>query len=322
LQPNPTSPPLLTDIQSEMLQRFRQQLSQVILGKAAQIDLLIIALLSQGHVLLEDIPGIGKTTLAKAFARLSGCQFSRIQFTPDLLPSDVLGTALYNPGENRFIFREGPVFTQMLMADEINRASPRTQSSLLEAMAEGQVTIDGELRPLPPPFMVIATQNPVEHHGTYPLPEAQLDRFAMCLQLGYPEPTQELEMLFNQQHSTPVADLPAVLSSEEVYRLQQATGKVTVSDAVGRYLIQLVTATRQHPDIQLGISPRGALTLFQAAKARALLEGRTFVLPDDIKVLAQPVLAHRLQLQLQARYSGRRKPELIQELLQQLPVPR
>lgn len=302
------------------LQQLHNQISQVVLGKESQIELLLIALLSQGHVLLEDIPGIGKTTLAKTFAQSLDCDFRRVQFTPDLLPSDILGTSIFNTQDSQFHFHPGPIFTHILMADEINRASPRTQSSLLEAMAEKQVTIEGEAKALESPFLVIATQNPVEYHGTYPLPEAQLDRFAICLSLGYPDMTQELELLLSQQPKP--QQLEPVLTREDIIRYQHALKEVTARQEVAQYLLNIVLATRNHPQIALGVSPRGSLALFQAAKARAFLHQRDYLLPEDVKTLASPVLTHRLQLNHQAKYSGVTKSEVLAAILEETPVPR
>lgn len=314
--------PLTQQQATDLLSRLQTNLEKVIVGKSRVLELMMVAVISQGHVLLEDIPGVGKTTLAKALALSLGCRFTRIQFTPDLLPSDVLGTSLYHPQESRFHFTEGPVFTHILMADEINRASPRTQSSLLEAMAERQVTVEGQPRLLPNPFVVIATQNPIEYHGTYPLPEAQLDRFALCLQLGYPNPQQELEMLFSHEKAHPLEQLKAITHREEILALQRLVTTIKLDENVARYLLKLVQASRQHTAIQLGVSPRGALNLFAAAKVEALLRGRLFVIPEDIKNLAGPVLAHRLILDPKSRYGGTSKEQVIEELLQQVPVPR
>ncbi|PIQ25011.1 hypothetical protein COW36_16290 [bacterium (Candidatus Blackallbacteria) CG17_big_fil_post_rev_8_21_14_2_50_48_46] len=304
------------------LKELRAALNRVILGKPEQIELMLVALLARGHVLLEDIPGIGKTTLAKAFALATGCDFSRIQFTPDLLPSDVIGASIYNPVDHAFHFKQGPVFTQILMADEINRASPRTQSSLLEVMAEQQVTVDGQRVALASPFMVIATQNPVEFQGTYPLPEAQLDRFMLRLSLGYPSSDQELAMLYQHEYTLPLQALKPLLSPEEICDFQEEVKKVTVHQDLGTYIIRLIEASRQHSAVQLGASPRGGLALFQAVKARALLEGRNYVLPEDVKALAEPVLAHRLLLDSKARYQGISKTEVIEACLKQVAVPR
>ncbi|MGE3727539.1 MAG: AAA family ATPase [Candidatus Sericytochromatia bacterium] len=324
-QANPPSdfvPPDALSVVHPKLQSLREALNRVILGKPLQVDQMLIALLAGGHVLLEDIPGIGKTTLAKAFALATGCQFRRIQFTPDLLPSDVIGASIYNPVDHAFHFKSGPVFTQILMADEINRASPRTQSSLLEVMAEQQITVDGQAYTLESPFMVIATQNPVEYQGTYPLPEAQLDRFMLCLRLGYPDLTQELAMLYDHEHGLPLQQLQPVLSPVEICAFQKTVQNVAVHRDIGTYIIKLVDATRKHSAIQLGASPRAGLALFQAVKAHALLAGRDYVLPEDVKSLAAAVLAHRLQLDAKARYQGMGKVDVVLECLEQIAVPR
>jgi len=305
----------------QRLNLLQAALNQVILGKADVIEKLLIALLAQGHVLLEDVPGIGKTTLAKAFAYSLDCQFRRIQFTPDLLPSDVIGTSIYSPTDERFHFQAGPIFTQILMADEINRASPRTQSSLLEAMAEQQVSIDGQQLNLPPPFMVIATQNPLEYQGTYPLPEAQLDRFMMCLALGYPAAELELQMLVQPSSLQNPNELTPLLSQSELLNLQQRVAQIHVDPDLGLYLMKLITLTRACPELELGVSPRGGLALIQAAKARAFLKGRDFILPEDLQILAVPVLAHRVLLSGQAALGGRRKTEILEALLGQVPPP-
>lgn len=304
------------------IREVQQSLNRVILGKPEVIELMLVALLAEGHILLEDIPGIGKTTLAKAFARSLDCVFRRIQFTPDLLPGDVIGTSIYHPSDQSFHFQRGPIFTQILMADEINRASPRTQASLLEAMAECQVTVDGQASRLGPPFMVIATQNPVEYQGTYPLPEAQLDRFMMRLELGYPQPELELDMLYSQLDSHPLADVRPRLTPHDLTHLQQLVHRVHVARDVGVYLLKIVEATRQRPnDIQLGVSPRGSLALFHAARARALIVGRNFVTPEDVRLLAVPILAHRLILRTQLALQARSKVDCMQEIVAGIPVP-
>lgn len=308
----------------ELMQRLQELeaiLNQVILGKEAVIEQLLVALLAEGHVLLEDIPGIGKTTLAKAFARTLDCIFRRIQFTPDLLPSDVIGTSIYHPSDQRFHFQEGPIFTQILMADEINRASPRTQSALLEAMAERQVTVDGHHTALGPPFLVIATQNPLEYQGTYPLPEAQLDRFMMRLELGYPELERELDMLMAQTGQVALKDLKPILEPADLLELQQTVHRVHMDRDLALYLLKIVAATRRAETIELGVSPRGSLALQHATRARALLKGREYVLPEDIRKLALPVLSHRLILRSQATFQGLNKAQLLSELIQQIPAP-
>jgi MoxR-like ATPase len=299
---------------------LKEQLGTVILGKCAALDHVLVALLSANHLLLEDVPGVGKTTLAKALARSFDGHFRRVQFTPDLLPTDILGSAVYNPGDGSFAFREGPVFTHVLLADEINRASPRTQSALLEAMSEGQVSAEGETRPLPSPFLVLATQNPVEYHGTYPLPEAQLDRFGLRLSLGYPAPEQEVDIIFSQAERHPVDALEPLLGAEEVLGLQAEVRKVRFDRRLGRYVVALAEATRRHPAIGLGCSPRGTLALVHAAQARAYLEGRDFAIPEDVKTEAVPVLAHRLGLETKARYSGVSKEETVREILASVPI--
>ncbi|MEZ4474597.1 MAG: MoxR family ATPase [bacterium] len=301
--------------------RLLANLRQVILGKDEVLFLVLVGLVAQGHILMEDVPGVGKTTLARALARSLTLDFKRVQFTPDLMPTDILGGAVLRPADGTFEFRPGPIFTQVLLADEINRASPRTQSALLEAMSEGQVTLDGVTRALPAPFFVIATQNPIEAEGTYPLPEAQLDRFLMRLGLGYPASEQEVALLYDQQTAHPLGRLEAVASAEAVVGLQREARGVEVKRTVGRYVVALVEATRVHADLRLGASPRGSLALFRAAQARALLLGRRYVLPDDVQALAGPVLAHRLELVPEARYAGRDPVQLVQEIVRAVPVP-
>ena len=304
----------------QRLSALKAQLGGVILGKEEAIDHVLVALLSGNHLLLEDVPGVGKTTLAKALARSFEGDFRRVQFTPDLLPTDILGSAVYNPRDGGFSFQEGPIFTHVLLADEINRASPRTQSALLEAMSEGQVSSDGDTRPLPSPFLVVATQNPVEYHGTYPLPEAQLDRFGLRLSLGYPGAEEEVDVIFSQAERHPVDTLEPVLSAEDVLALQALVRKVRVERRLGRYVVSLAEATRRHPSIQLGCSPRGTLMLVHAAQARAFVVGRDFVTPEDVKAEAVPVLAHRLGLETKARYSGVSKEETVREILASVPI--
>ena len=303
------------------LHRVESHLNQIILGKAEVIEHLLVALLAQGHVLLEDIPGLGKTTLAKAFAQSLHCTFRRVQFTPDLLPSDVLGTSIYNPGDQNFHFQEGPIFTQIFMADEINRASPRTQSSLLEAMAERQISVEGEQRLLATPFLVIATQNPIEYQGTYPLPEAQLDRFLLALTLGYPAPEYELQMLYQQAYQ-PLAAQDQLLPTE-VLALQAQVNAVVLHEDLARYILKLVHATREQADrIKLGASPRATRDLFQSAKARALLKGRDFVTPEDIQRPAAPVLSHRLVMQGQGLQQSVSARQWVTEMVQSIAPPR
>jgi MoxR-like ATPase len=304
----------------DRLSTLKAQLGRVILGKEEALDHVLVALLSASHLLLEDVPGVGKTTLAKALARSFDGRFRRVQFTPDLLPTDILGSAIYNPRDGSFTFREGPVFTHVLLADEVNRASPRTQSALLEAMNEGQVSAEGETRPLPLPFLVLATQNPVEYHGTYPLPEAQLDRFGLRLSLGYPAAEEEVDVIFSQAERHPVDTLEPILSAAEVLGLQAEVRKVHVERRLGRYVVALAEATRRHPSIGLGCSPRGTLMLVRAAQARAFLEGRDFTIPEDVKAEAVPVLAHRLGLETKARYTGVSKEDTVREIFDSVPI--
>ncbi len=303
------------------LARLRESLRSVVQGKDDVIDLLLVGLLGAGHVLVEDVPGVGKTTLAKALARALDVTFTRVQFTPDLLPTDILGSQILNPKDGTFAFHQGPVFTNVLLADEINRASPRTQSALLEAMNEAQATVDGITRPLPSPFFVVATQNPADYQGTYPLPEAQLDRFLLRIGVGYPAPDAELAMLYARQSSDPLAKVTAVCDRETIVRIQQEVREVEVKDAVARYLLAIVQRTRQTAPLELGISPRGALAFFRASQARALLNGRTYVSPGDVHALAAPVLAHRVQLTTQARYGGVTAEAALADVVRDVPVP-
>lgn len=303
------------------LSELQRNLSRVIRGKDEAIQMLLTALLAGGSVLMEDVPGVGKTTLAKALAKSLDAEFRRVQFTPDLLPTDILGSSVYNPKDGTFTFHKGPIFTSVLLADEINRASPRTQSALLEAMSEGQATIEGRRYPLPIPFLVLATQNPVDFHGTYPLPEAQLDRFLMQLHLGYPDADMELAMLFDQAITLPVESVPQVFSMREIGILQNDARMVLVEQSVARYMIDLVAKTRQHPLLKLGVSPRGSLMFFRAAQAAAYLDSRRFVLPDDVQKVAVSVLAHRLVLTSKAKYGSVSKRDIIAEVLAGTAVP-
>ena len=311
----------MTDSPAKTLSAIKRQLAGVILGKDEALDHVLVALLAGQHLLLEDVPGVGKTTLAKALARCFAGEFRRVQFTPDLLPADILGSSVYSPRDGSFSFKEGPIFANVLLADEINRASPRTQSALLEAMSEGQVSSEGVTRALPSAFLVLATQNPIEFHGTYPLPEAQLDRFGLRIALGYPGSEEALEVLYAQAKHHPLESVEAVVSTDDVVALQRQTREVTVERSVGRYTIELGEATRRHPAVKLGCSPRGTLMLFRAAQARALLEGRGFVVPEDVKAEAVPVLAHRLGLETKARYTGVAKEDVVREVLDATPVP-
>ena len=303
------------------LSLLRTALGRVLQGKDEVIDLLLVGLLGGGHVLIEDVPGVGKTTLAKALARAVGVSFSRVQFTPDLLPSDILGSQILNPREGTFAFQRGPIFTHVLLADEINRASPRTQSALLEAMNESQATIDGVTHPLPAPFFVLATQNPSDYQGTYPLPEAQLDRFLLRIGVGYPALDDERTMLFARQRADPLDAVETVCDADELTRMLAAAREVEVKRPVADYLLGIVAKTREHPDLALGVSPRGSLALFRADQARALLAGRSWVSPDDVAALAGPALAHRVQLTPQARYSGNAAASAIAAVVASVDVP-
>jgi MoxR-like ATPase len=303
------------------LPRLEDALGSVIRGKPEVIELLLIGLLAAGHVLIEDVPGVGKTTLAKALARGVDLAFSRIQFTPDLLPTDILGTHVLHPREGTITFQEGPVFTNVLLADEINRASPRTQAALLEAMNEGQATIDGKTMRLPEPFLVLATQNPIDFQGTYPLPEAQLDRFVLRLRVGYPSAEDEVSILFDRKTSDPVDAVPRILSRPELLAAQAAVREVDVKRSVAAYMGAIVAKTRDHEDIALGASPRATLWLFRASQARAMLHGRAYVVPDDVQALAPSVLAHRLVLTERARYGGKSATSLIADVVRAIAVP-
>lgn len=309
------------EVAQARIDALRNNLGQVIQGKDDVIELLITALVAGGSILMEDVPGVGKTTMAKALARSMGSEYNRIQFTPDLLPADILGSSIYNPVDGNFTFRPGPVFCNVLLADEINRASPRTQSALLEAMSEQQVTIEGQSHILAAPFVVIATENPVEYHGTYPLPEAQLDRFLVQLSLGYPNDDAEIDMLFAQADRHPLESLEEVMTGDEVLAIQQQVRAVDMSRELATYLVSLVKRTRDDVRLSLGVSPRASLMLFQAAKAAALVAGRDVVLPDDIQRMARHVLPHRLVLTSKSKYDGSTKQGIVESILDDVPVP-
>ena len=305
----------------QIAQSVRQNVARVIVGKEDVIDLLLVALLCEGHVLLEDVPGIGKTTLAKTLARSIGASFQRIQFTPDLLPSDITGVSIYNQQTQQFEYRAGPVMAQIVLTDEINRAGPRTQSALLEAMEERQVTVDGVTHPLPYPFLVLATQNPVELEGTFPLPEAQVDRFLMRVALGYPNREDEREILRRFRTTNPLVDLTPVISTDEIRRANQICRAIFVHTVLEDYLLDLVAATRKHSAFALGVSPRGSLALYRTVQALAAVRGRTYVIPDDIKAMATPVLAHRLAPSIDARLHGQSTQQVLATQLNTIPVP-
>jgi MoxR-like ATPase len=298
-----------------------RNLENVIIGKRQPIELIVVGLLCQGHVLIEDVPGVGKTVLARSLARSLGCSFNRLQFTPDMLPSDVTGVSIFDQSKRAFEFHPGPIFAQVVLVDEINRATPKTQAALLEAMEERQVTVDGKTHPLPSPFMVLATQNPIEYEGTFPLPEAQLDRFLVRVRLGYPIPSDEIEIIQRQQLQHPIETLKLVIKVEELKEAMDEIKKVYVSDTIKIYIVELSNRTRQHEEVYLGASPRGSLALFRTGQVAAALEGRDYVLPDDIKKISVPVLAHRVILGPGARLQELSAEKIIREILDTTPVP-
>ncbi|HLY67579.1 MAG TPA: MoxR family ATPase [Chloroflexota bacterium] len=308
-------------IQTVALESLLDNIEQVIVGKREVARLLLVALLCEGHVLLEDVPGVGKTLLAKTLAASLNCSFRRLQFTPDMLPGDITGSHVFNQHTADFEFRPGPVFANVLLADEINRATPRTQSALLEAMEERQVSVDGVTMPLPRPFVVAATQNPIELEGTFPLPEAQLDRFLLKVNVGYPDEDEEARILLRFAASDPLPDVHGVVDSEQLQAWQRQRGDVRVADDVRTYLLRLVRATRGHADLELGASPRASLALYRACQAWAVVEGRDYVIPDDVKRLAAPVLTHRLILSASARLRGASAEAVVERLTQEMPVP-
>lgn len=302
-------------------ERISQSVGQVIIGKRNEVRLTVLGLISRGHILIEDIPGVGKTMMAKALAKSIGASFNRIQFTPDMLPSDVTGISMFNQQSREFEFRPGPIMSQIVLADEINRATPKTQAALLEAMEERQVTVDGATYPMLDPFLILATQNPIEYEGTFPLPEAQLDRFLMRIQLGYPSAAEELVVLSAQQYEHPLETMQKVVSVEDLILAQRATREVYVAEEVKRYIIDLVTATRKHPDVYLGSSPRGSLALFRTSQTRAAMAGRDYVIPDDVKALAEVTLAHRVIVGPAARIKDISSRTIVQDVLATTPVP-
>jgi len=306
---------------AESMQRARENIQRVIVGKDEQINLALVAVLCEGHILVEDVPGIGKTTLAKSIAASLGCTFRRIQFTPDLLPSDVTGINYFNQKSQEWEFRAGPVFSQILLADEINRATPRTQSALLEAMQEQQVTVDGNTKPLPRPFLVLATQNPIELEGTFPLPEAQVDRFLVKLPIGYPTLDEENSILLRFERADPLEQLAPVVETDELLAMQKQVREIRVEASVRNYVIAITRATRVHSEVSLGASPRGTLALYHAAQAWAAIHGRAFVVPDDIKKLTPYVLTHRILIQPQVRLRGRKPEDIVAEIVETVPVP-
>lgn len=305
----------------QLAQTVRENVAKVIVGKDNVVELLLVALLCEGHVLLEDVPGIGKTMLAKTLARSIGGSFQRIQFTPDLLPSDITGVSIFNQQSQQFEYRAGPVTAQIVLADEINRAGPRTQSAMLEAMEERQVTVDGITRPLPYPFLVLATQNPVELEGTFPLPEAQVDRFLLKVAMGYPEREEERQILRRFRTANPLIDLAAVISTDEIRTANQVCREVHVHPVLEDYLLDIVAATRANAAFALGVSPRGALAFYRTAQALAAIRGRNYVIPDDIKQMARPVLAHRLAPSIEARLHGQSVGDMLSSVIAETPVP-
>ncbi len=296
-------------------------IEKVIIGKRASVELAIVSLLCQGHLLIEDVPGVGKTMLARSLARSLGCVFSRIQFTPDMLPSDVTGVSIFNQVNREFEFRPGPIMAQIVLADEINRATPKTQAALLEAMEERQMTVDGITHHLPSPFMVMATQNPIEYEGTFPLPEAQLDRFLIRVRLGYPSPEDEIKVMDLQQYRHPITELKQQVAVEELAEAQEAVKSVFVAPAIKRYIVALARQTREHSEVYLGVSPRGSLGVYKTAQARAAMQSRDYVLPDDVKALVGPVFAHRIILGPAARLRDIDADEIAMEIINNVPVP-
>ena len=310
---------MLKNVQ-EPAERIVANVERVIVGKHAEVRLAMVALLCEGHILIEDVPGVGKTMLAKAISRSIGCTFRRIQFTPDLLPSDVTGLSIFNQKTQEFEFRPGPIMAQVVLADEINRATPKTQSALLECMEEKQATIDGVTHEMPTPFLVMATQNPIEYEGTFALPEAQLDRFMLRLRMGYPKAVEEIVILDEQKRRHPIEELRQVIDAEELHQMQMATKEIYVDQAIAEYIVRLTAATREHGDVYLGASPRGSINLYRAVQATAALDGRDYAIPDDVKQLAVPILAHRLIVKSQASLREVDPDAIVREVLAQVPV--
>ncbi|MFQ5434232.1 MAG: AAA family ATPase [Anaerolineae bacterium] len=310
----------MADVQA-IANRMVENVERVIVGKRAAVQITVLGLLCQGHILIEDVPGVGKTVLAKSLARSVGSKFQRIQFTPDMLPSDVTGISVFNQKTREFEFRPGPIHAQIVLVDEINRATPKTQSALLEAMEERQVTVDGQTHPLASPFMVLATQNPIEYEGTFPLPEAQLDRFLLRIQLGYANKEQEIEVLDRQRHTHPLDHLEQAVTVEELLAAQEAIKDIYIDNQVKEYIVEVVRQTREHPDVYLGASSRGALAIYRLGQARAAMFGRDYVLPDDVKALAIPALGHRIIVGPAARIKDVEPKTIVQDILDRLPVP-
>ena len=309
------------DKAQEVAEKVIANVEKVIVGKHKEVQLTLLALLCQGHLLIEDVPGVGKTMLAKSIARSIGCTFRRIQFTPDMLPSDITGVSVFNQKTREFEFRPGPVMAQIVLTDEINRATPKTQSALLESMEERQITVDGTTYPMARPFLVLATQNPIEYEGTFPLPEAQLDRFMMRISLGYPDPEDEITMMDSQQYVHPIKGIGQVIDVEELLEAQEAVKSIYIDDSIKEYIVAVVGETRKHPDVYLGASPRGSLALYKTSQAQAALIERDYVIPDDIKALAQVTLSHRLIISPSARIKNVDPKAVVEEIINSVPVP-
>ncbi len=309
------------EVVTSLAERVISNVEKVIVGKRREVQMTLIALLCEGHLLIEDVPGVGKTMLARSIAKSIGCSFRRIQFTPDMLPSDVTGVSVFNQKTREFEFRPGPVMAQIVLADEINRATPKTQSALLEAMEERQITVDGVTYPMEQPFLVLATQNPIEYEGTFPLPEAQIDRFMMRVSLGYPAPSDEMNILESQREHHPVRDIGQVVTAEELLAAQSAVKQVYADDLIKEYIVELANATRNHPDVYLGVSPRGSLALYKTSRAYAALQQRAYVIPDDVKALLEPTFAHRLIISPSARIKNIEPRAVVEQIATSIPVP-